>query len=274
MAGIMKKSIRVALFFLGLVLVPLTGVPEGHAQDDELFATLKSKEQFAAEMSSMLEKAWKIWQDSVLINDIDVEGSRGILMPGDMGRPVLAAADITAYFDRSGKSQAYIDCVRAVAKAVENGMRVWQKGYSHDNIPFPQGASCSYTLPPCSNIPVTVDSGISTEERMMTEEELYNFMLYRSPDRGKDLLIVIRGSAKAIAECFKKWKSSCSIIVIVASGGMAPQPAPMGTGPGPVRGAKGYNGKLIGTYIDGALMYNIMVMYFKEQEKAKALPDA
>jgi len=46
----------------------------------------------------------------------------------------------------------------------------------------------------------------------------------------------------------------------MASGGIAPHPA-MGTGPGPVRGAKGKNGKLKGAYFDGAMMKKKMIEY-------------
>jgi hypothetical protein len=233
--------------------------------EENLFSTLESKKQFASEVSALIEKAWKKWQDSVLIEDIDVESSQGLLLPGDISRPVLTASSMLAYFDRKGKSQDYISCVKAVAGAVENGMRSWQRGYRNTDITFPQGASCTYTLPPCNNIPVTVASGRSSGDKEMTGDVLYSYMLYRAPKNEKEILIVFRGAAEAIAECFIKWKNSCSIVDILASGGIAPQPAPMGTGPGPVRGAKGQNGKLVGAYFNGPAMYNKMAEYFESR---------
>jgi hypothetical protein len=97
----------------------------------------------------------------------------------------------------------------------------------------------------------------------MREDVLYNYMLYRTPLQEKDVLVVLRASAKAISECFSDWKNSCSIVGIEASGGIAPQPAPMGPGPGMVRGAKGHNGKLAGAYFNGDMMYERMVSYLK-----------
>jgi len=231
----------------------------------DLFSALEAKKEFAAEMSVLIAKAWKKWQDSVLIEDIDVEGSQGLLLPGDVSKPVLTASDMLASFDRKGKSQDYIDCVRAVAGAMENGMRSWQRGYQNRNLTFPQGASCTFTLPPCSNVPVTVASGRSSGDKEMTEDALYSYMLYRAPRNEEDILVVFHGAARAISECFTEWKNSCSIVGILASGGIAPQPAPMGTGPGPVRGAKGTGGKLIGPYFDSSAMRGKMVEYFEIQ---------
>ncbi len=231
-------------------------------EEAPLFTDPGSKETFASEISGIIEKAWKKWQDSVVINGVVVEGSRGVLQPGNIGDPVLTSADVMKFFDRKGKSQEEIYCAKAVADALENGMRLWQRGYSHANIPFPQGASCAYTMPPSKNVPVTVASGRSSGDRAMAEGALYNFMLYRAPGKSKEDLIVLRASAKGISVCFEKWKGSCSIAGILASGGIAPQPAPMGTGPGPVRGAKGDGGKLIGPYFDGGMMREIMVRYF------------
>jgi hypothetical protein len=235
----------------------------------DLFPTLQSKEEFSKEMSSLIVKAWKKWQDAVLINDVDVEGSRGRLLPGDITEPVLTASSILKSFDRKGRSQDYIDCVRAIAGATENGMRSWQRGYMNKNIPFPQGASCTITLPPCNNVPVTVVSGSSSGDKAMTEEDLYSYMLYRAPRNEEDILVVFRAAAEAMSECFSEWKRSCSIVGILATGGMAPRPAPMGPGPGPVRGAKGKGGKLVGAYFDGDLMYSKMMESFSGKEQGK-----
>lgn len=260
----MKYSkILILAFLLFGALYGRTGAEE---KAKGLFPDLESKEKFAREISFLIEKAWKKWQDDILINDIHVEGSQGILSAGDLKGPVLTASSILENFSRRGKSQDRIDCVRAVAGAVENGMRLWQRGYRHKNIPFPRGASCTITLPPCNNVPVTVGSGQSSGDKAITEDALYSYMLYRAPVQEKDVLVVFRGSAKAISECFLAWKSSCSIVGILASGGVAPQPAPMGSGPGLVRGAKGNDGKLAGAYFDGDLMYGKMVEYFRRQD--------
>ncbi|RKY42496.1 MAG: hypothetical protein DRP85_02455 [Candidatus Makaraimicrobium thalassicum] len=261
----MKHS-RILSFSL-LFLALFFSHAEAEEKDGGIFSTLGSKKQFAGEVSFLIEKAWKEWQDSVLLNGIEVEGSQGLLQPGDIGGPVISASSILASFDREGKSEDYIGCVKAVAGAVENGMRSWQRGYSHNNIPFPQGASCTFTLPPCKNVPVTVGSGVSSGDREMTERALYNYLLYYAPAREEGTLIVFRGSAKAISECFAEWKDSCFIIGILATGGIAPQPAPMGSGPGPVRGAKGRGGRLAGPYFDGSSMDSRMLEYFWEQEK-------
>ncbi len=245
-------------FFLGTVLAGETG--------EELFSGLDSKGRFAEEISFLIEKAWKNWQDSVMVNDINVEGSAGILLPGDLSGPVLTASSILASFDGKGRSQEYISCVRVVAGALENGMRSWQRGYTHTNIPFPQGASCVITLPPCNNVPVTIGTGHSSGDEAMTENALYSYMIYRTPRQEEDVLIVFRGTAKAIAECFNKWKNSCFIVGIMASGGIASHPAPMGTGPGPVKAAKGKNGRLAGPYLGGEKMCARMIEYFSAQD--------
>jgi hypothetical protein len=233
---------------------------------DALFPTIESKEDFARDMSTMIEKAWIKWQDSVLVDDIDVESSYGILREGDLKGPVLTAPAIMSFLDRKGRSQDYIDCVKAVAESVENGMRKWQIGYINNDIPFPQGASCTYTLPPCNNMPVMLVSGSSSGDRYMSEDKLYNFMLYRTPGEGRSTLEVLHAAAGAISYCFDRWKNSCSIVGILASGGIAPQPSPMGQGPGPVKGAKGNGGKLVGAYFSGGLMYKRMVRSFRENE--------
>jgi len=240
---------------------------EGAEEAKAVFPDLEAKEEFAVEVSTLIEKAWKEWQDSILIDDIEVEGAYGLLSPGDMGKSVLTMSDMLENFEREGKSQDYIACVKAVTGSVTNGMRLWQRGYKHHDIPFPRGASCTFTLPPTENVPVKVASGASSGEIEMTESSLYNYMLYRAPRYEEDIMEVFHASSKAISECFDDWRNSCSIVGINATGGIAPQPAPMGTGPGPVRGAKGNNGKLVGPYFDGEKMAGIMTAYFKEEKK-------
>lgn len=235
-----------------------------YSEEELLFSTLQSKEEFALEVSTLIGNAWKKWQDEVVINGIEVDGSVGVLRPGDLTEPVLTSSSMLANFSRKGRSQDYINAVRAVVGSVENGMRSWQRGYTHRNIPFPQGSSCTYTMPPSSNVPVIVGTGISEGGKKMEEASLYNYMLYRTPEDNKDVLIVFKGAAGSIAKNFKKWENSCSIVGIVASGGIAPSPAPMGMGPGPVRGAKGKGGKLIGPYVETEDLKRDMVKYYKE----------
>lgn len=247
----------------GVLLAFISSVSFADEKGGKLFPTLRAKKEFASEVSLLIAKAWKKWQDEVIINNVDVEGARGLLSPGGINGPVLTSSGIMENFDRTGRSQDYINCVKAVSDAVADGMRIWQRGFSHRNIPFPQGVSCSYTLSPCDNVPVTVSSGSSSGDIKMSEEELYNYMLYRTPEQEESIIEVLKASAKAISASFEKWKKSCFIISIVASGGIAPAPAPMGTGPGPVRGAKGEGGKLVGSYFDATLMREEMVNYFK-----------
>jgi hypothetical protein len=227
--------------------------------DNGFFLSRQNGAVFSGEVSRLVEKAWEKWQDSVVVNGIFVEGSSGRLSPGGLSGPVLTSGDVLSRFDRGGKPQYYIRAVKAVADAVEHGMRLWQRGYSHDDISFPQGASCAYTLPPCRNLAVKVSSGSSTGDVYMSEKELYNFMLYRVPTYDDDALLMMRAAAAGIADSFRKWKRSCSIVDIEASGGIAPRPAPMGTGPGPVRGARGGGGRLAGRVFDGENMYGVMM---------------
>ena len=232
-------------------------------ETEEIFVSQKSKDEFAKDISSLIGKTWKAWQDAVVINNVDIEGASGRLTPGNISGPVLTSRDITNNLDRTGKSKEYINCIRAVAGAISDGMRAWQRGYFHSNIPFPQGASCVYTLPPCNNVPVAVSSGSSQGDKKMTEEELYNNMLYHAASQEKKVKEVLKASSKAIALCFEKWKKSCSIIGIVATGGIAPAPSPMGSGPGPVRGAKGEGGKLVGAYFNSDFMCEEMNRIFQ-----------
>lgn len=259
------KALKILLIFALLLSVALPSAPA----KDMPFATPADREKFAAEISSLLEMGWKEWQDAVTIDDIEVDGSRGVLAPGNIKGPVFSAGKVVGLMERKGVSPEYVDCVKVVAKAVEEGMRSWQRTYTHKNIPFPQGVSCVYTLPPCNNVPVTVDSGKSAGERAMTERALYNYMRYNSSCDDPEALRVFRAAAKAISEAFADWKRSCSIVGILASGGIAPAPAPMGTGPGPVRAAKGQHGKFIGAYLDGEKMRERMVEYLGEKEDRK-----
>jgi len=226
----------------------------------------KSKKEFALEVSSLIGSAWKKWQDAARVGEIDVDGSQGILSPGDIGEPVFRSSDILDELDHQGKSTEYIRCIRAVALAVANGMRLWQRGYVNGDIPFPQGATCVYTLTPCYNVPVTIASGSSTGDDAMTEEKLYNYMLYRGPGKGIGVRVVFHASAAAISQCFQEWKESCLISDILAKGGVAPPPAPMGAGPGLVKGAKGNGGKLTGAYFNSNLMYKKMCENFKDSD--------
>lgn len=258
----MKFLKVLVLFIIGFILSSGFLV----AEEGEIFSSIEKKNEFAEEVSSLIGKAWKKWQDKVLINDIEVEGSTGLLLPGDIGRGVLTSSSMLEGFNREGKPQDYITCVKAVTSALEDGMRQWQKGYTHTDLVFPQGASCVYTLPPCDNIPALVASGRSSGDKAMTEEALYAYMLFRAPKDEEGVKEVFQAAARAISECFNQWKASCSIVGILATGGIAPQPAPMGTGPGPVTGAKGENGKLIGPYFDASLMQAKMQEFFKEKK--------
>ncbi|MGB2630422.1 MAG: hypothetical protein WBD24_06160 [Candidatus Omnitrophota bacterium] len=261
------KTRRLVTLILSFVFLVAFSVLAPAEDTGILFSGLESRKDFARETADLISKAWKKWQDSILIDDVYVDGAQGVLYAGGVKGPVLTGKSILASLNRRGKSQDRINCVRAVAGAVENGMRLWQKGYTHKNIPFPRGASCMITLPPTNNVPVTVGSGWSAGDAAMEEDALYNYMLYRAPRQGEMVNAVLRASAKAISKSFSEWKRSCSIVGIVASGGIAPGPAPMGPGPGMVRGAKGNGGKLAGAYIDGDLMYETMVEYFRQQKQ-------
>lgn len=258
------KIIRPFIFVLALLSV-FHAEAAAEPEQKNLFKTIESKEEFSRDISSMIGKAWKKWQDEVAISNVHVEGSQGMLFSGDMRGPVLTVSAMLEEFDRSDKSQDYIDCVRAVAGALENGIRSWQRGYGHENIPFPRGASCVYTLPPTYSVPVAVGTGWSTGDGAMTEDALYNYMLYRVPYYEEDVLLVFRAAAKAISECFVKWGEICYIDGILAEGGVAPQPAPMGPGPGLVKGARGKGGKLSGAYFDGSLMHEKMREYLTQR---------
>jgi hypothetical protein len=93
----------------------------------------------------------------------------------------------------------------------------------------------------------------------MTEDALYKDMRYNSACDDKEALRLLKAFSKAVSAAFGEWKDSCSIVGILASGGIAPEPAPMGTGPGPVKGAKGSGGKFTGAYLDGEKIYADMM---------------
>ena len=228
-----------------------------------LFEDTESKKEFALEISSMISSAWEKWQNAVIVSDIDVDGSQGILSPGDIKGPVLTAVDMLNEFHSDDQSSEYKRCVKAVALAVANGMRLWQRGYINGDIPFPQGTSCVYTLTPCYNVPVSVGSGSSSGDMAMTGKKLYSYMLYSGPGQEENVKIVFHATASAIVRGFQKWRETCLITDILAKGGVAPPPAPMGTGPGIVNGAKGNGGKLTGVSFDANLMYEKMCEYYE-----------
>ena len=262
------KRVFLAVFLSAAISAGVCQAQEEKDRED-IFVSLESIKEFAGEITSLLEKAWIKWQKAVVVSNVHVEGSRGLLSPGDMRGPVLTYSSIFSGFDRKGKPREYVECVKVVAKAVENGMRPWQRGYIYENIPFPRGASCTYTMPPSENIPVSLASGRSAGDKEMTEEALYSFMIYRAPADSQIMREVFKAAAIAISRCFAKWKRGCSISGILASGGIAPQPAPMGTGPGPVRGARGNGGSLSGPPIDAVMMGEIMAGHFEEQKRGK-----
>ncbi len=251
---IAKKILVFFLCFFCLIAV---------AKAQNFLSTDEGKRAFAADISILIEKTWKNWQDSITIDNVSVEGSNGILIPGSISDFVMQSDDMLKHFDRKGRSQDYINCVIAVSKALENGMRSWQRGYRCERILFPQGASCSYTLSPCENIPINIRSGHSIGDKNMSENELYSYLLYRAPKAAENELVVFRAIAKSISECFGQWQQTCSISGIVASGGIAPIPAPIGTGPGPVRGAKGNGGKFLGPYITSDQLYARIMGYLE-----------
>ena len=253
------QSTFLAIFFAGCCCF----THSASGDNEKTFSTIEGREEFASDVSGMIEKAWRAWQDAVVINDVYVDGSRGVLRSESMRGPALTADGILDNFDRTGKSAAYVASVHAVADALENGMRSWQRGYSNDSISFPQGASCVYSLTPCYNIPAAVDAGHSGGDGAMSEEKLYSYMSYRVPYDDANILTVFRSAARAISECFAEWKKDCIIKEIRAEGGMAPSPSPMGQGPGEVRGAKGNNGRLRGAYFNGKMMDEKMRAYLK-----------
>lgn len=259
---LMTRSI-ICLFFLSICFSQVYATE----RDPSVFDSMAEKEAFARDVSELIGKAWEKWQISVCINGIEVEGSQGLLSPGDLGEPVLQKKMILLDLDPGGRSYEYIECVKTVAAALADSMRVWQRGYFNRGIPFPRGAVCTYTLTECDNVPVTVASGSSPGDKIMTEECLYNYMLYHTSFHSDDIYEVYRAAARGIALCFDQWAKNCSIVNIRASGGIAPRPAPMGSGPGPVSGAHGINGKLKGEPFCSKLMFDKMMEYFKNSPK-------
>ncbi len=258
------KGLTVFLF-LSLFLFGSGIMAKAEDARESPFPTLKEKEEFVNEVSVLIEKAWGVWQDAVEINDIEVEGARGMLFSGSINRPVLTSSSMTDLFDRQGKSLDYISCVKVVTDTVEEAVRSWQRSFSHTNIPFPQAASCTFTLSPCGNVPATLAGGEFSSDKGMTKSAIYRYMLYRAPEQNEDIFTVFRAFAKAFEECFNEWKETCFIVGIKASGGIAPNPAPIGPGPGPVRNAKGNNGKLRGPYFNGQRMREKSMNYIKDQ---------
>jgi hypothetical protein len=226
--------------------------------EDILFSSDESKKEFSAQVADLIEKAWMAWQDEVVIGNIEVNGGRGRMFPGGLGGGVLTGGRIMAGLGEKNIPDEIFRCFSAVAGAIGDCMRVWQREYRNDNIPFPEGSSSSFSLTPCINVPVSVSSGFSAGERKISESALYDHMLYMGPRSGKEVSAVFKATARAFRLVFEEWKNNCFIEGITASGGVAPAPAPMGTGPGPVRGARGEGGKLTGAYFDGKRMYDEM----------------
>jgi hypothetical protein len=248
-------------FFAALIF---SGSPAICAEKEAVFSSRADKEEFAKQVSGVIARAWETWQNGLTVGDVEVNGSRGIISPGGLSGPVLTNKKILRGVKAKNIPKDKMRCLTAVTGAVADCMREWQRGYRNDNVPFPEGSSSSFSLAPCSNVPVAVSSGFSYAERKITEEALYDYMVYRGPGSGEDVSAVFKAAAKAFCLVFREWKENCFIEGVIASGGMAPAPAPMGTGPGPVRGAKGAGGKLTGAYFDGQRMYEEMVLSLGE----------
>lgn len=256
------KRIRELLIFLLAAVLSGPVCPEEERSHSGTPFVLEN-EELSRTITTFLGKAWAEWQDSLVVNNIEVDSSRGVMAPGNISGPVLKEADILSGIDMSNMSGEHILCAEAVAGAIAGSVRSWQRGFFHHNIPFPRGASCSYTLPLTNNVPVTLSSGASIGDNSITEEALYGHMLHLFPEAGDTARIFLRASAGAFAGSFDKWKDNCSIEQVRASGGIAPAPAPIGTGPGPVVGAKGSGGKIKGAYLDTDKMYQDMVSYIR-----------
>ncbi|MDD3088759.1 MAG: hypothetical protein PHT95_02300 [Candidatus Omnitrophica bacterium] len=249
-------------FFLLIAAVFLSFGPHSSFGDitEEGSFSAEDSERFAKDLSSSLSRAWKKWQDTAVIENVEVESSRGSLPPGGVKGPWLNAVEEVRRLDDGTRSRHYYECLIVAAKAIDEAMRTWQKGYSHANIPFPQGASCLYTLTPCRNVPVTVATGKASGDASMSEKALYNSMRYNSTCDSVSALSLFRAVSRTVSEVFEEWESFCCIEDIQASGGVAPQPSPMGTGPGPVRAAKGKGGKFKGAYITEEGLYRAMMV--------------
>ena len=257
-------KILIAGVFAGMFLFSVSFATE---RDPDVFRSYAEKESFARDVSFLVGESWGKWQNSISINGIEVEGSTGLLLPGDLGESVLNKKMMLLSLDTEGRSYEYVECIKIVADAVASSMHKWQRGYCNRAIPFPQGASCTFTLPKCQNLPVSLSSGSSSGDSVMTEEGLYSYMMYHTPFHSSDIYSVYRASAEAIADCFDIWRKNCSIVGICASGGIAPGVGPMGATPGPVRGARGNSGKLKGEPFCRDIMFEKMMKYFREHEK-------
>ncbi|MDD4956896.1 MAG: hypothetical protein PHH49_02390 [Candidatus Omnitrophica bacterium] len=254
------KALRPFVPALVLLTAMVCGVLWGSVCHGEgAFQDIDGKKAFAREISSRIEMAWKDWQGSLVVDDVEVEGAKGFLCSGKLRGPRLDIMEVQ-YVPEEGVSRAsYSDDLRLAAKAIEEGVASWQRGYSHMDIPFPQGASCVFTLTPCDNVPVSVNSGSSSGDRKMTEDALYTYMLYRTPRTDDGTLKVLKGVARAVSIGFEKWKKASYLVGITASGGIAPSPAPMGPGPGPVQGARGSGGKISGGVMEAEVLYGYMI---------------
>ena len=82
------RSIFAAMIFFNFFTT------SGISREDNLFATVESREEFAREISSVIARAWRKWQDGVRIDGVYVDGSQGVLMPGYMTGPVLTSSAI------------------------------------------------------------------------------------------------------------------------------------------------------------------------------------
>ncbi|MBF0216282.1 MAG: hypothetical protein HQL30_04730 [Candidatus Omnitrophica bacterium] len=259
-----NKTFVIILLMATMLLVHRPAFARDNSPDP--FTTSENKKAFAREISLMIGKAWKEWQDKVEINDVAVDGSGGVIFTGAIHEPSLTKRAIMKDFVRGEKSRAYAKCVVIISEALEDGMRKWQWGYSNGKIIFPQGSSCLYTLTPCRNMPLGVSRGKSSGRGSMESGELYDLMYYRAPSLKGNYLKIFKAASVAIAECFTKWEEECVISGITAKGGVAPSPSPLGQGPGPVRGATGNGGRLTGAYFDGELMYVRMCRILDELE--------
>ena len=111
------KRVFLAVFLSAAISAGVCQAQEEKDRED-IFVSLESKKEFAGEITSLLEKAWIKWQKAVVVSNVHVEGSRGLLSPGDMRGPVLTYSSIFSGFDRKGKPREYVECVKVVAKAV------------------------------------------------------------------------------------------------------------------------------------------------------------
>lgn len=256
--------------FIAAMTAAAAFMPQDVRAEEKVSAIAEEENLFAADVAALISKAWKEWQDALVINDVNVEGSAGVVTPSNIRGPVFNSAKMV-FPAGTERPAEHIVCVRIVGKAVEEGLRAWQRSYRNENIPFPEGAACSYTLGPCDNVPVSVGLGKSSAEREMTEDALYKHMRYNFTEDNIETSRLFRAASKAISAAFSDWQNSCLITGMVASGGIAPQPAPMGPGPGAVRGAKAQGGKFAGAYIDEVKLREAMEKHLRE-EREKIVP--